>query len=160
VIDDEATLFAYDRRKTPPVSVTLHDSRNPGALELYFDDAGDNAALRGFKVISDDSLDVVKVAGLARRLPHYLSYARAVIEWNQGDKAQALEALRTEGSTRALPDRFYRAIAGEYLELVQADDPHPIKTIAQRRPVDNSRASRWVSEARRRGYIEDEREAS
>jgi hypothetical protein len=161
VIDDEATQWVHDSKATPPVTVTIYDSRNPAPLELYFEHPGDNSPFWGFKVLGDGPLDLSKVAGLARRLPHYVDYGRAIGLWNTtGEKRAALEALRTEGSTRGLPDRHYRAIADEYVELVQADDPHPIKTIAQRRPVDNSRASRWVSEARNRGYISDEGKTS
>lgn len=86
-------------------------------------------------------------------MPHYVSYARAEIGWKWADSAKAIETLRAETGTRGLPDRLYRAVASEYRDLIANDDPHPIKTIAERRPVDKSRASRWVSEARRRGHL-------
>ena len=85
----------------------------------------------------------------------YIDYARAELDWQDGDTAKALERLRTEAgkNRRGLPDKFYREIASEYDDLLQAGDPHPIKTIAAKRPAHKSRASRWVKEARARGYI-------
>ena len=155
MIDDRETVVWHNPSNVPPVSVTIYDTRNPGPLELYFEHLGDGSPFRGFKILAEGEVDLGKVPGFARRLPHYVSYARATIQWEHGDAARALEALRTESSTRGLPDTFYRAVAGEYVQLVEEGDPHPIKTIAERRPVDKSRASRWVTEARRRGYIEE-----
>jgi hypothetical protein len=40
--------------------------------------------------------------------------------------------------------------------LLAAGEPHPIKTIAANQHVDKSRASRWVKEARARGYIDEQ----
>jgi hypothetical protein len=42
----------------------------------------------------------------------------------------------------------------EYVDLIKSGDPHPLKTMAEKRPVDKSRASRWVSKARNLGYID------
>lgn len=155
MIDEAATEVHHDPKKEPRVTVLLHDSRNPGLLELYFEHYGEDPPFRGFKVLTEGEIDTRKLAGLARRMPHYVAYARSEIGWKWADRAKALETLRAETGTRGLPDRFYRAVANEYRDLVANDDPHPIKTIAERRPVDKSRASRWVSEARRRGYLKE-----
>jgi len=55
--------------------------------------------------------------------------------WHGGDRAEALEKLRTDvgRGRRGLPDKHYREIAAEYMQLVRDDDPHPAKTIAERR---------------------------
>jgi hypothetical protein len=155
VIDHAKTTVLIDMKGGEArVAVEIHDSRVPGLLTLYFAHPGQRAGFLGLKVRSEKAItNQAPFAGLARRLPHYIAYARGVIEWKVGDQKRALDFLRTEGATRGLPDRFYEAIAAEYRELVAANDPHPIKTIAERRPVDKSRASRWVTEARRRGYL-------
>jgi hypothetical protein len=153
LIDDSKTIVDHDPKRRPRVHVTIHDSRNPWPLRLYFGSFGANAPFLGFTVLANRELDPRSFAQLARNLGHYVEYARALVRWDRGGGARALDALRQAGQSRGLPDRFYKAIADEYIELVEADDPHPIKTIAEARPVHKSRASRWVKEARQRGYI-------
>jgi len=158
---------AVNYKEWPRVVVTIPDASNPFEVELYFAHAGVNPAFLGFRAIAPDDgieigderdLEPAQFARLARWLPMYIRYARAEIEWKHGDAARALEMLRTEaGKTRrGLSDKFYKDIAAEYEALVQEGDPHPLKSIAAKRPVHKSRASRWVKEARSRGYITDE----
>ena len=164
MIDTRATVVNVDYGTWPRVRVTVRDSRNPWPLVLFFAHAGDSPAFLGFEVLADDpsvemgteqSLDPKSFARLARTLQMYVDYAQAEIEWDRGDRAHALEALREAGkSRRGLPDKFYEAIGTEYNELVRRGDPHPIKSIAMNHgPLHKSRASRWVAEAKRRGYV-------
>jgi hypothetical protein len=160
LIDEQNTRVDVNSKRWPAVEVTIPDSSNRFALVIFFAHLGEDAAFLGFEVTceDDEGLDPRSFARLARNLPMYVDYARAMSVWKQGkheDRIRALEALRREAgkSRRGLPDTFYREIAAEYEALVEADDPHPIKTIAEARPVDKSRASRWVTEARDRGYI-------
>jgi hypothetical protein len=158
VIDEQKVVIESDSKRWPQVEVTIPDDSNPFVLVLFFAHLGVAPSFLGFEVITDDGeLDPRSFARLARTLPMYVDYARACIELEYGDRETAVEALRAEAgkSRRGLPDRFYQEIADEYWELVAKGDPHPIKTMAQARPVDKSRASRWVKEARERGYITD-----
>jgi len=163
-IDAANVTVAVNYKEWPRVVVTIPDASNPFGVELYFAHAGDNPAFIGFRAIAPDDgverdLGPAQFARLARWLPMYIDYARAEIEWNRGDAARALEMLRTEAgkSRRGLSDKFYMEIAAEYEALVQEGDPHPIKSMAAKRPVHKSRASRWVKEARSRGYITEAR---
>lgn len=66
------------------------------------------------------------------------------------------DALREHGKTRrGLSDRFYRTIADQYTTLVAEGEPNPVKTLAEIHYVSISAASRWLKEARRRGYVKE-----
>lgn len=66
----------------------------------------------------------------------------------------SLEALREVGRTRrGLSDRFYRTIADQYTTLVAEGSPSPVKTLGEIHHVTISAASRWLKEARSRGYV-------
>ena len=172
MIDTESTEVHINYKAWPRVSVTVRDERNGWPLVLYFAHGGDGPSFLGFQVLteqeasvdigSETGLDPASFARLARTLPMYVDYARAEIEWNQGDRGKALTAMREAGkSRRGLPDRFYREIAAEYLDLVASGDPHPTKSIAETHgPIHKSRASRWIKEARVRGYIPEEKGGS
>jgi len=168
--------FDHDAKRWPPVrGLIAQESRDGWRLILYFAHVGDDPALVGFEVLAEEDralqdvvvtegqgLDPASFAQLARTLPMYVDLARAELMWDRGDRAEALEKLRTDvgRGRRGLPDKHYREIAAEYMQLVRDDDPHPAKTIAERRPVHKSRASRWVAEARRRGYITEEAQSA
>jgi hypothetical protein len=53
-----------------------------------------------------------------------------------------------------LDNDWYRLIADEYMRHVEDGEPAPISTIARSHAVTPSAASRWVSKARKLGYIE------
>lgn len=140
------------------IEVTIADTVNLFDLALYFEHAGRDAPFVGFKVGADDpdtQLDPAAFAGLARRLPYYVQYARAEIAWSQEDAEAAMEALRGMGtSPRGKPDSFYRALVAEFRQLVADDHPHPIKTLAERHSVHKSRPSRWLNEAEQKGFLD------
>jgi hypothetical protein len=96
----------------------------------------------------------------------YLAYARSAMrvlkpvktaekhqeKWDRlRDSAEALREIAGPG--RGLTDEFYRAIAREHDALVEGGEPHPIKTLGENHHVTISAASRWVKEARRRGFM-------
>lgn len=157
------TLIDVDDDRWPRVRVTLTDPRNPWPLILSFAHTGSEPTFIGFEVLAEQhdggigenaGLDPASFKRLARTLPMYVDYARGEIQWQYGDRAQALTALREAGrGRRGLPDRFYREVAADYIQRIGEGDPHPIKSIAEARPADKSQASRWVKEARERGYI-------
>jgi DNA-binding MarR family transcriptional regulator len=73
----------------------------------------------------------------------------------------SLLALREIGATRrGLPDEFFKVVGLSYTALLAEDEPHPVKALAEMHHVVISTASRWIKEARRRGYIEDGEEQS
>jgi hypothetical protein len=95
---------------------------------------------------------------LVPRLPLILSYARATIAFRRDDAAAALRALRKLGSTRrGLSDDHYRIVAQLYDGLVREGERHPVKALAIAQRVDISTASRWVSGAKQRGFVEAEK---
>ncbi len=111
-------------------------------------------------------LDPAQVTQAMADLELYVLYARAMmlIEY-AGDPDRvtdfparrrqlgaALEMLRDLGRTRrGLTDTFYRLIGQWYSQQQE----HPIVNIARGQNVDISTASRWVKEARQRGYIKE-----
>jgi hypothetical protein len=100
----------------------------------------------------------------------YLAYTRAAMrilepketaqerreKWDRfRDSAEALRD--NAGPGRGLPPRFFESIAEEYRALVDGGEPHPVKTISKKHVVTISAASRWVTEAERRGFLKKKR---
>ena len=124
--------------------------------------AGDVQELRLLPV-GTDALEPRVLRRLAPDAELYLDYARKAMRifgpegtpeerWQGlGDAAEALRGIAGPG--RGLPPGFYRMIGGEYDAIVDGGEPHPVKTIAERRHVTISAASRWVKGARERGHI-------
>ena len=94
---------------------------------------------------------------LLPNLPLHLQYARASLAWRRDDAAAALRALRKVSSTRrGLSDDFLRLVAQLHESLVTEGEAYPVKALAKMQHVDNSTASRWITAARARGFIETE----
>jgi hypothetical protein len=100
----------------------------------------------------------------------YLAFARAAMrkpdpeagtpEARYQKFADAAAALRQiAGPGRGLTDEFYRTIATNFEALVAEGEPHPVKALGENNHVTISAASRWVKEARRRGYLPEKAEA-
>ncbi len=95
----------------------------------------------------------------------YLAYARAAMrllgpegtpESRMEDYRGAAEALRhIAGPGRGLGDEFYRTIATNYKALVDGGEKHPVKALSENHHVTISAASRWLTEARRRGLLKE-----
>jgi hypothetical protein len=108
------------------------------------------------KITPHEGADPFEPWRLMPRLPLYLSYARASLAHRENDIHAAMQALRALGSSRrGLGDEFYRLIAQSYEALVAEGEQHPVKALAKMQPVDISTASRWIKEARRRGYLDE-----
>ena len=85
----------------------------------------------------------------------YLAYARAGMRME--DVQAAAAALREAGGPgRGHGGEFYRKIATNYRALTAEGEPHPVKALAEIHHVSISAASRWITEARRRGYIAEQ----
>ena len=87
-------------------------------------------------------------------IPLHLQYARAALAGNQGNAQAALRAMqKVNAPRRGLTDDFLRAVADSYRALVAEGEQYPIKALARLQYKDISTASRWVTEARRRGFL-------
>jgi hypothetical protein len=96
---------------------------------------------------------------LMPRLPLLLQYARATLAHEGDDVDATLRALRVVGVTRrGLGADFYLLIAKRYEALVAEGEKYPVKQLAKEQYVDISTSSRWIKEARRRGYLPAEPE--
>jgi hypothetical protein len=93
----------------------------------------------------------------------YVAYARAAMrvfgpegtpESRRDNLRGAAEALRQIGGPgRGLSDEFFRTIAKHYDAIVSEGEPHPVKALGEAHSVTIGAASRWIKEARRRGFI-------
>jgi hypothetical protein len=103
-----------------------------------------------------DTLDPKTLRWFAPQAELYLASARAALSWRMQNLYGAVEALREVGRPgRGLGDPFYRAIAEHYRVLLDQGERHPVKAIGEIHHVTISAASRWLKEARRRGFLED-----
>ena len=151
---------ALDDQRT---SVEIWDDRFRLPLWLYFEHNGQGAPLVGIEVGSeshaDTPLDPTQLMHVTKNLPMYVAYARAEIALDADPSQTGLlvEALNEAGTTRrGKPGRFFRVIGEEYAARVGEGDSAPVTSIAAAHGVVLSTASRWVKEARRRGYIDAE----
>jgi hypothetical protein len=93
----------------------------------------------------------------------YLAYARAAMrifgpegtpESRMENFRGAADALRhLAGPGRGLSDEFFRTIATTYQALIDGGEKHPVKALSEINHVTISTASRWLTEARRRGLL-------
>ena len=159
---------AQDRKRFPtPTAVITHRGCK---LVIRFegeDDTEGEGPLHSVEILpGDEALEPPAVRQFVPQFPRYLAYAQAAMRI-LGDRhgipdearwerfTRAAEPLRSLGGAgRALPPEFFRHIADEYRELVGDGEPHPVKAIGDRHVVTISAASRWVTEARRRGFLE------
>jgi hypothetical protein len=131
-------------------------------LVLFFDDRGRQGPLRELRLLPDSAeLEPRAVRQFAPQAPLYVQYARAAMTEDDDAWIGSLQALREIGATRrGLGDEFFKIVAQSYRALVDEDEPHPVKALAEMHHVVISTASRWIKEARRRGYIDDGEEQS
>lgn len=157
--DRETVIRAAHSDDDPRTSVSL---KTEGLeLVLFFDDPGRQGPLRELRLLpGDDDLEPTAVRRLAPKAPLYIAYARAAMSSDDAAWTGTIQALRMLGRPgRGLSDEFYRVVASSYQALVVEGEPHPVKALGEMHNVTISAASRWVKEARLRGYI-DEKEKS
>jgi hypothetical protein len=172
MLDEETVIRdAHDvdvTRKDGKRHVTVRDGRTSVTIKdhgcqlvLFFDDPGRQGPLRELRVVPDTGeLDPGVLRKFASNAALYVQYARAAM--NNDDEAwrRYIRALRESGTTRrGLGEDFYKRIAAAYDALIAEGEPHPVKALAEQQPVDISTASRWIKEARRRGYIKEAKRA-
>jgi hypothetical protein len=155
VLDSETVIRVPHSDDDPRISVSM--KTHGCELVLFFDDLGRQGPLREFRLLPDsEELEPRVIRQLAPQSPLFLKYARAAMSANEDDWVGTLWALREVGATsRGLGDEFYRLVGHNYTALVDEGEQHPVKALAEMHHVVISTASRWIKEARRRGYIEE-----
>jgi hypothetical protein len=150
----------------PPTAVIAHRGCQ---LILRFADGGllGEGDVQELRLLPDtETLKPRVLRQFAPQAEFYLAYARAAMrilkpeETAEKRRAKwvrfngAAEALREiAGPGRGLPPKFFKAIAEEYRAFIDEGEPHPVKAIGEKHHVTISAASRWVKEAKRRGYL-------
>ena len=161
MIDDDNVVILSDPKTDPRIKVTIPDDTYPWPLVLYFESLADDAALVGLELGTDEQpfkgVAVADVQRLASNLALYVHYAHAWFALDRGEVRRSLDLLSEVGRTRrGLSGRLLKTIANEYNARVEAGDPAPITAIAEAHGKAKSTASRWVSAARARGWINEE----
>jgi hypothetical protein len=101
-------------------------------------------------------LDMRALQRVTENYTTYFELARRALMLDREGMAGAVELLRGPGKKPArLTDDFYRLIASDYEARRRSGEAHLIKALAEAHHVTVSAASRWIKEARRRGYIEE-----
>lgn len=156
-VPSPVSVYPQGRDSFPdgPTEVVIRDRECE--LVLVFDGRGGDAGLVELRVVPD-AADVLEPRVLRRFAPQadlYVAAARAAMRWDFDEQRGVLEALRIIGRPgRGLTDDFYRQIGKKYAALVSEGEPHPVKALGEIHHVTISAASRWIKEARRRGYVD------
>jgi hypothetical protein len=148
VTNDPATPF-------PDVSVYGHGGLSEGAGAII-KERGCSLTLHFSGPERGKRLDPAKARELIPELDLYLATARAALAWEIKDFREAVEALQqVTRPGRGYPDDHYRIVAKKYNALVAEGEAYPVKALAAMYPgrTHISTASRWITEARRRGYL-------
>lgn len=126
-------------------------------LVLHFASAKPGAPLLELRLLPDrgKQLEPSKAREFVPRIEMYMATARAALSWNVDDFRAAAEALRQVARPgRGFSDDFPRLIADQYKAFVREGERYPVKALSEYHHVTISAASRWVTDARRRGLIE------
>jgi hypothetical protein len=102
-----------------------------------------------------EPIDPVTLQRIAGNYGAYLQVALSALTIKNEGMTGALRLLRGPGAKPArLTDDFYRLVASDYEARRAAGEPHLVKALSKAHHVTPGAASRWVKEARRRGYID------
>lgn len=125
-------------------------------LVLIFEDMSGEGNVVELRLLPDTkALEPRVLRQFAPQAELYLASARAAMGFKRDDLSGAIEALREVGRPgRGLTGKFYRVIAERYEALVTEGEPHPVKALGEIHHVAISTASRWITEARRRGLVQ------
>ena len=95
---------------------------------------------------------------VVERYPHWLELARAHatvyvdVDGSLADTARAAKRVKPA----RLDEDWYRMIAAEYRHHTEQREPAPVTLIARSHGVSPSASSRWVTAARKLGFLEEE----
>jgi hypothetical protein len=126
------------------------------ALILRFEGRTGDAPLIELRIGPEKGrgLEPTKAKEFVPRIEDYVAVARAALEWDLDAVREAAEVLRQAARPgRGHSPDFFRLIAIDYKNLVAAGEKAPVKALGKRHHVEISAASRWLTEARRRGYL-------
>lgn len=166
------TRFPTHRAADPRVRVTIREPGTPWPIRFYFlqlenAETGEPSTVNvGFEIGEHfdhadsvehlEPLDPVTVVRVTSQYGAYLRAAEASVTLNQLATAEALKTLRGPGRKPArLTDDFYRRVAADFEQRKAAGSSRPVSDLAATQYVDKGTASRWLKEARRRGYIKE-----
>ena len=147
----------------PPTAVVTHRGWK-FVLRFAPGDVRGEGLLQELRILPDTAQIKPKVLReFAPQAESYVAYARAAMRifGPEGTPEERWETFRSAaaplreiaGPGRAHRDAFIRMIAKKYEALVAEGERHPIKALSENNHVTISAASRWVTEARRRGYL-------
>ena len=157
--EHEATVTQVDGKRhkevrDPRTSVSMKDE-GVEILVFFTDLSGEGEVLEVRVLPQTAPISPEIMARVGKRFSLYAQYARAAVQWNDQDVRETLKTLRGLGTTsRGLSDDHYVLVARVYKSLVAEGSSHPVKALGEQLHTDISNASRWIKEARRRGYIE------
>jgi len=157
VLDADTVIRSPHSATDPRTSVSMKTL----GLELvaFFDDHGRQGPIREVRLLppgDDKELEPGALREFAPRWPLYANYARAAMTSADGDWQSSLLALREIGTTRrGLPPEHFRRVAAGYRALLAEGERHPVKALSEIHHVTISTASRWITETRNRGLLDD-----
>ena len=163
MIDDENSRIYAPTTTDPRVRVEIIDDLYPQPVLLWFDSLADDARLVGFGLGSVRTPSLAEVGPeharrVAANVSLYAKWARAWFALDRGDVRRAIEILDEVGRTRrGVPGRFLKIVADEYNGRVAEGERAPVTAVADAHGVSKATASRWISAARKRNWITDDK---
>jgi hypothetical protein len=158
MLDSETTVNVPAAPDDPKrISVSMRD--RGFELILFFEwteglPIGDGPLLEVRLLPDTEALTPGRLRDWMPRADLYTRYARSAIKWEREESFQLIAALRETAKGRtALDDRFYRTVADVHEKLVADGERHPVKAMAAMFDRSISASSRWIDEARRRGFL-------
>lgn len=151
--------------------LAVPDPKTPGESELvnvgfeigeeWTPYMGDPDSASAPALETPEPLDTITIQRIVANYGLYLQTARNTLIVSEPEGlANAIRRLRGAGKKPArLTDDFYRLIAAEY-DAQREAGLSPGKELAAKYQIHPSAVSRWISEARRRGYIDAKKETS
>jgi hypothetical protein len=154
MLDSETVVRTPHSKADARTSVSMKD--RGCELVVFFADPGRQGPVLEFRIVpGEEELAPHALRRFMPQAPLYVTYARAVMSDKEGDWLATSKALRDFGSTRrGLTDDFYRLVSGNYAALLAEDEKYPVKALSEMHHVSISAASRWLTEARRRGLLD------
>jgi hypothetical protein len=158
------------RATDPRNTVTLREAGTPWPIRFHFLRLGDTEKPDWVELVNvgfeigerfevgqletiPDPVDAVALQRIASSYGSYLEIARQALVLDREGTEGAINRLRGPGRKPArLTDDFYRLIAAEYETHRQAGG-HPGKELAAKYSTHPGNVSKWLKEARARGYI-------
>jgi hypothetical protein len=162
VIDDDSSHIYEPTKDDPRVRMEIADDLYPQPVVLWFESWAEDAPLVGFGLGSAHTpsakLRPEDAQRAAANVALYEKWGRAWLAMNRGEVGLAIQLLDEVGRTRrGKPARFLRVIAYEYNARVEGGERAPVTAVAKAHNVSKATASRWISAARKRNWITDDK---